>query len=85
MSGLVLMNPKVTNSIVPTNVGLQLANIAPQSFTLLSKYQLTRGLELGAQAIYASQIEGGSLLLGKRGCRVPESAESDAAALALAL
>ena len=34
--------PKVTRSIVPTNVGLQLANIAPQSFNLLTKYQMTR-------------------------------------------
>src|SRR5262249_53198747 len=62
MAGLVVMDPKVTKSIVPTNVGLQLANIAPQSFNLLTKYQLTRRLEIGGQGVYASKIEGGSLL-----------------------
>ena len=62
LGGFVAMNPKVTKSIVPTNVGLDLANIAPVSFNLLSKYQATRWLELGGQGIYASQIKGGSLL-----------------------
>lgn len=71
MGGLVLMNPKVTSSIVPTNVGLQLANIAPQSFSLLSKYQLTKKFELGGQAVYTSQIEGGSLLAANGGIAYP--------------
>ncbi len=71
MSGLVLMDPKVTKSIVPTNVGLQLANIAPQSFNLLTKYQITRRLELGGQTVYASQIEGGSLLAANGGIAYP--------------
>ena len=62
MGGLVLMDPKVTRSIVPTNVGLQLANIAPQSFNLLTKYQVRHWLELGGQAVYDSEIKGGSLL-----------------------
>jgi catecholate siderophore receptor len=62
MGGLVLMDTKITQSIVPTNVGLQLANIAPQSFNLLTKYQVTPWLELGGQSVYASQIKGGSLL-----------------------
>lgn len=62
LGGLVLMDTKVTHSIVPTNVGLALANIAPQSFNLLSKYQLTDWLEVGGQAVYDSQIKGGSLL-----------------------
>lgn len=62
MGGLVLMDPKVTHSIVPTNVGLQLANIAPQSFNLLTKYRVVRWLELGGQAVYDSEIKGGSLL-----------------------
>ena len=71
MTGLVVMDPKVTKSIVPTNVGLQLANIAPQSFTLLSKYQITRQLELGGQTVYASKIEGGSLLAANGGIAYP--------------
>ncbi|HUI80486.1 MAG TPA: hypothetical protein VLY24_21325, partial [Bryobacteraceae bacterium] len=69
--GVVTMDPKVTKSIVPTNVGLQLANIAPQSFNLLTKYQLTRRLELGGQTVYASKIEGGSLLAANGGIAFP--------------
>ncbi len=71
MGGLVMMDPKVTKSIVPTNVGLQLANIAPQSFNLLTKYQVTRRLELGGQSVYASKIEGGSLLAANGGIAYP--------------
>ena len=65
------MDPKVTKSIVPNNVGLQLANIAPQSFNLLTKYQLTRRLEIGGQSVYASKIEGGSLLAANGGVAYP--------------
>jgi catecholate siderophore receptor len=71
MGGLVLMDPKITRSIVPTNVGLQLANIAPQSFNLLSKYQVTKWLELGGQGVYASEIKGGSLLAANGGVAYP--------------
>jgi catecholate siderophore receptor len=71
MAGFVVMDPKVTKSIVPTNVGLQLANIAPQSFNLLTKYQITRRLELGGQTVYASKIEGGSLLAANGGIAYP--------------
>jgi catecholate siderophore receptor len=60
--GLVVMDPKIEKSIVPTNVGLQLANIAPTSFNLLTKYQVMRWLELGGQSVYNSEIKGGSLL-----------------------
>ena len=59
--GLVLMESEVTKSLVPspqpllypTNVGLPLANIAHQSFSLLTKYQLTDVWEIGGQAVYA--------------------------------
>src|SRR5579883_317980 len=71
MAGVVTMDPKVTKSIVPTNVGLQLANIAPQSFNLLTSYQVTRRLDLGGQAVYASKIEGGSLLAANGGIAYP--------------
>jgi catecholate siderophore receptor len=71
MGGFVTMDPKVTRSIVPTNVGLQLANIAPQSFNLLTKYQLTRRLELGGQSVFASKIKGGSLLAANGGVAYP--------------
>jgi catecholate siderophore receptor len=72
LGGLVLMDPRVTKSIVPTNVGLQLANIAPQSFNLLSKYQVSRWLELGGQATYASEIKGGSLLAANGNVAYPK-------------
>jgi catecholate siderophore receptor len=71
VGGFVTMDPKVTKSIVPNNVGLQLANIAPQSFNLLTKYQVARWLELGGQAVYASKIEGGSLLAANGGVAYP--------------
>jgi len=67
----VLMDPKVTKSIVPTNVGLQLANIAPHSFNLLTRYQVTKRLELGGQSVFASKILGGSLLAANGGIAYP--------------
>ncbi len=69
--GLVLMRTDVTRSVVPSNIGLRLANIAHQSFNLLTKYRLTPWLELGGQAIYASQIRGGSLLVANGGVAYP--------------
>jgi catecholate siderophore receptor len=71
LGGLVLMDPKITKSIVPTNVGLDLANIAPKSFNLLSKYQLNRWLELGGQMVFNSEIKGGSLLAANGGIAYP--------------
>jgi catecholate siderophore receptor len=71
LGGLVLMDPRVTKSIVPTNVGLDLANIAPKSFNLLTKYQVRRKLELGGQIVYDSRIQGGSLLAANGGVAYP--------------
>ncbi|TAL80986.1 MAG: TonB-dependent receptor, partial [Beijerinckiaceae bacterium] len=67
MGGLVLMKSDITQSVVPHDVGLPLANIAHQSFNLLSKYQVTNWFELGGQAIYTSKIYGGSLLAANGG------------------
>jgi catecholate siderophore receptor len=77
--GLVLMQSEVTKSLVPpadpalysSNVGLPLANVAHQSFSLLSKYQLTDVWELGGAAIYRSQIYGGTLLAANQGTSIP--------------
>ncbi len=63
LGGLVLMKSKVSNSVNPLDDGLQLANIANRSFNLLTKYQIFNWFELGGQAVYASQIYGGSLLV----------------------
>jgi catecholate siderophore receptor len=61
-----------------TNVGLPLANVAHQSFSLLSKYQLTDMWELGGQAVYRSQIYGGQLLAANEGTSIPSYWKFDA-------
>jgi catecholate siderophore receptor len=84
--GLVLMQSEVTKSLVPpadpalyvTNVGLPLANIAHQSFSMLSKYQLNDTWELGGQAVYRSQIYGGTLLAANQGTSLPSYWRFDA-------
>lgn len=58
--GLVLMDTKVLQSIDPNSVGAQLANIAHQSFNLLTKYKFDDHWEVGGQAVYASKIYGGT-------------------------
>ncbi len=77
--GLVLMKSEVTKSLVPSpqpalfpsNVGLKLANVAHQSFSVLSKYQLTDVWELGAQAVYRSEMYGGTFLAANQGTSIP--------------
>ncbi|TRL30687.1 TonB-dependent receptor, partial [Methylosinus sporium] len=68
--GLVIMESKVTRSQIRTNVGLQLANIAHESFSLLSKYKFgdlfgleADRLEFGGQAVYRSKIYGGNNII----------------------
>src|SRR4051812_9244521 len=58
--GLVLMRSKVTQTAIPGNIGLQMANIAHESFSMLSKYKFDGGWELGGQAVYRSKIYGGT-------------------------
>jgi catecholate siderophore receptor len=58
--GLVLMRSKVLQSALPSNIGLQMANIAHESFSMLSKYKFDGGWELGGQAVYRSKIYGGT-------------------------
>ncbi|BAM89021.1 putative outer membrane TonB-dependent receptor [Bradyrhizobium oligotrophicum S58] len=58
--GLVLMQSKVTQSGVASNIGLQLANVAHQSFSLLSKYKFDDGWEVGGQAVFRSKVYGGT-------------------------
>ena len=77
--GLVLMQSEVTKSLAPspqpalfpTNLGLKLANVAHQSFSMLSKYQLTDIWEIGGQAVYRSQMYGGTLLAANQGTSIP--------------
>jgi len=78
-AGLVLMQSEVTASNVAppatspykSNVGLQLANVAHQSFNLLTKYRFDGGWELGGQATYRSKIYGGTLLAANAGTQLP--------------
>jgi len=58
--GLVLMQSKVTQSGIASNIGLQLANVAHQSFSMLTKYKFDGGWELGGQAVYRSKVYGGT-------------------------
>ncbi|WFU77922.1 TonB-dependent receptor [Bradyrhizobium sp. CIAT3101] len=84
--GLVLMQSEITKSLAPspnialypTNVGLKLANVAHQSFSLLTKYQLTDVWELGGQAVYRSEIYGGTLLAANQGTSIPSYWRFDA-------
>jgi catecholate siderophore receptor len=84
--GLVLMQSAVTKSNAPpadpllytSNVGLPLANIAHQSFSMLTKYQLTDVWELGGQAVYRSKIYGGTLLAANQGTSIPSYWRFDA-------
>jgi catecholate siderophore receptor len=76
--GIVLMNNRVDESAVPTNVGLPLAFIANQSFNLLAKYEVTKDLEVGAQATYRSKIYGGTLLAANQGTVLPDYWRFDA-------
>jgi len=84
--GLVLMQSAVTKSLAPpadpalytTNVGLPLANVAHQSFSMLTKYQLNDTWELGGQAVYRSKIYGGTLLAANAGTSIPSYWRFDA-------
>ena len=58
--GLVLMESRVLQSIEAAQIGAQLANIAHQSFNVLTKYKVTEPWEIGGQATYASKIYGGT-------------------------
>ena len=72
LGGLVLIDPRVTNSAVASNIGLKVANVAPRSFNVLTKYKLTDTLEIGGQAVYRSTVCGGSLLV----CNTPNTLPS---------
>jgi catecholate siderophore receptor len=76
--GLVLMKTEITNSIVASNIGLPLANIANESFNVLTKYRITKEWEIGGQATYRSQILGGTLLVANQGTVLPSYWRFDA-------
>lgn len=76
IGGFVAMKSEVTRSFAPTNVGLMLANVAHESFSVLSKVKFgdlvgmeMDGLEVGGQAVWRSKIYGGSNLVANGGPR----------------
>jgi catecholate siderophore receptor len=78
-AGLVLMQSEVTKSLIPSpqpllyasNVGRPLSNVAHQSFSALTKYQFNDMWELGGQAVYRSEIYGGTFLAANQGTSIP--------------
>ncbi|HEY8337835.1 MAG TPA: TonB-dependent receptor, partial [Tardiphaga sp.] len=60
-AGAVFMESRVEKSIDPTQIGVPLANIAHQSFNMLTKYKITDAWEIGGQATSNSKIFGGTL------------------------
>ncbi|MBR0713300.1 TonB-dependent siderophore receptor [Bradyrhizobium liaoningense] len=58
--GIVLMQSQVTKSYTASNIGLPLANVAHQSFSLLSKYKFDGDWEVGGQAVFRSKVFGGT-------------------------
>ena len=59
--GAVFLNTRMTESAIASDVGRPLANVAHQSFNILTKYAVTDELTLGAQATYKSELLGGTL------------------------
>jgi catecholate siderophore receptor len=76
--GFVSMQSEVTQSIVSSNIGDKLANVAHNSFNMLTKYNLTDNLEIGGQATYISKIYGGTLLAANQGTVLPDHWRFDA-------
>jgi catecholate siderophore receptor len=58
--GIVLMQSEVTKSADPTMIGAKLANIAHESFNVLTRYKVLDNWQVGGQATYVSQIFGGT-------------------------
>lgn len=69
--GVVFLDTEVTKSAVASNVGLEMANIPTRQFSLLSKYKLTDQLTIGGQAIYNSELKGGTLVANTGFATVP--------------
>ncbi len=59
--GLTLLDGKVLDSPITTQVDVRLPNIAPVSFTMMGRYQLTDRFYLGAQANHNSKKYGGTV------------------------
>ena len=70
--------PPANPLLYASNVGRPLANVAHQSFSMLSKYQVNDMWELGGQAVYRSKVYGGTLLAANQGTSIPSYWRFDA-------
>lgn len=76
-AGYTTFSATVEKSIAPINVGLRLANLANDSFSLFTKYKVTDWLEVGGQAVFASKILGGTFA-ANTGTEIPAHWRLDA-------
>ncbi|CAN5294539.1 TonB-dependent receptor [soil metagenome] len=60
-AGAVFRESRVEKAIDASQIGVPLANIAHQSFNMLTKYKITDAWEIGGQATSNSKIFGGTL------------------------
>jgi catecholate siderophore receptor len=58
--GFTVLDTEIVSSPDPTQVGKPLPNVAERSFSLQARWQASDRLALGATAIHASEISGGS-------------------------
>ena len=58
-AGVAVMKSEILASSTASNVGHELANFANQTYSILGKYQLTRGFSFGTQLRHESQRCGG--------------------------
>lgn len=58
--GYTNFSANVDRSFNPANVGLRLANLASESFSLSNKFKVNSWLEIGQSSIYVSKILGGT-------------------------
>jgi len=63
---------QITSRALPLLYVNELANVAHQSFSLLTKYQLTDIWEIGGQAVYRSKMYGGTFLAANQGTSIPD-------------
>ena len=74
--GAVLMDTKVTSSVVPDAVGKDLANVAEKSASIQAKYQATPKVAVGGTVVHTGKIKGGTFA-ATTGLELPSSNRLD--------
>ncbi|MFC3053144.1 TonB-dependent receptor [Kordiimonas pumila] len=62
--GLTLLDTEILASNVTTDIGGKLPNVAETSFTVLAKYKMGPGLDVGGSVNYSSKVYGGTSSAG---------------------